>query len=174
MIERVGDRTGAVRIMLLGRWVLVLLALSATAAAAPPIRGLAFVQEDATLRINRKVIRLYGIHIPSTDQSCRTDQRPVLCAPRAALALERKAKGFVRCAPMDTDGRVVIGRCYAGATPHSAGEDLSAYMLAEGWAVALPEAPFEYQTLERIAKHKGIGIWGVPIDRPRLRPSPAR
>lgn len=42
------------------------------------------------------------------------------------------------------------------------GEDLAAYLLEQGWAVALPYTPFEYHVLERIARHKGFGIWGFP------------
>jgi endonuclease YncB( thermonuclease family) len=37
-------------------------------------------------------------------------------------------------------------------------------MLRQGWAVALPDAPFEYAAMEKIARTKGIGIWGIPID----------
>src|SRR5690606_13861667 len=98
-------------------------------AAAPSIRGFAFVQDDATLRINQKTIRLYGIHVPETDESCRTSQRPPLCAPRAALALERRAEGFVHCEPLAREGRVVIARCRARATPLDHGEDLAASLL---------------------------------------------
>lgn len=46
----------------------------------------------------------------------------------------------------------------------SEGEDLSAWMLQRGWAVALPDAPFEYQTMEKIARAQGIGIWGIPFN----------
>jgi len=45
------------------------------------------------------------------------------------------------------------------------GEDLSAYLLENGWAVALPDAPFEYQTLEKIARSRQFGVWGFPVDR---------
>ena len=149
---------------------MVLLVIGATVSAAPPIRGLAFVQEDASLRIGGVSIRLYGIYVPETSDTCRRHERPLRCAPRAALALERKAKGFVHCEPMgrEPDG-TVIGLCRAGATPHSPGDDLSAYMLRRGWAVARPEAPFEYHALERIARERGLGVWGIPIDRPAPR-----
>ena len=41
---------------------------------------------------------------------------------------------------------------------------MSAYLLERGWAVALPDAPIEYQTLEKIAYRRGFGIWGFTID----------
>jgi len=41
---------------------------------------------------------------------------------------------------------------------------LSEWMLQSGWAVALPDAPFEYSAMESIARSRGIGIWGIPVD----------
>ena len=31
-------------------------------------------------------------------------------------------------------------------------------------ALALPDAPFDYQAVEKIPRHRGIGVWGFPID----------
>ena len=45
------------------------------------------------------------------------------------------------------------------------GEDLSAYLLSRGWAVALPDAPFEYAVLEKIARERHVGVWGFTVDR---------
>jgi len=42
--------------------------------------------------------------------------------------------------------------------------DLAAELLRHGWAVALPGAPFEYVTLERIARAHNRGIWGFQVD----------
>ena len=38
-------------------------------------------------------------------------------------------------------------------------------LLRQGWAAALPDAPYEYKVLEKIARTRGIGIWGIPLDR---------
>ncbi|HJV76053.1 MAG TPA: thermonuclease family protein [Noviherbaspirillum sp.] len=136
------------------------------AAADAEIASFAFVQEDGALRIAGNLIRLYGIYIPPTDRTCYTFIRPVPCGPRAALALDFRISGdFVHCLPRATlqDGSII-------ASCRSENEDLSAWMLQHGWAVALPDAPFEYLTLERLAQAKGIGIWGIPIDNiPRRR-----
>ena len=35
---------------------------------------------------------------------------------------------------------------------------------------ALPDAPFEYQTLEKIARTRQFGVWGTPVDRVITRP----
>jgi endonuclease YncB( thermonuclease family) len=43
--------------------------------------------------------------------------------------------------------------------------DLGAYLIREGWAVALPEAPFVYHTYQEIAKVNGRGVWGFQADQ---------
>jgi endonuclease YncB( thermonuclease family) len=127
---------------------------------ASEITSFAFVQEDGSLRVAGRKIYLYGIYIPPTEQSCYTFIQPMPCAPRAVLALEFKISGdFVHCFPRveNPDGSLI-------ASCSLDNEDLSAWMLQRGWAVARPDAPFEYAALERIARSRGIGIWGIPID----------
>ena len=135
------------------------------ALAQSEISSFAFVQDDGSLKISGSLVRLYGIYIPPTDQSCYTFVRPVPCGSRASLALDFRISGaFVHCLPRATNAD---GSITASCTVDK--EDLSAWMLQKGWAVALPDAPFEYQTLEKIAQSRGIGIWGVPIDTLRRR-----
>lgn len=152
---------------MLNVWFAVLAGMASApwAVADPEISSFAFVQEDGSLKVAGDLIRLYGIYIPPTEQACYTFIRPVPCGPRASLALEFKISGdFVRCIPRATnpDGSITAS-CRTG------NEDLSAWMLQRGWAVALPDAPFEYHTMERIAHARGIGIWGIPIDTPRRK-----
>ena len=135
------------------------------AKANPEISSFAFVQEDGTLKVAGTLIHLYGVYIPPTDRTCYTFIRPIPCGSRASLALEFKISGdFVHCEQRlaNPDGSI-IASCSAG------GEDLSEWMLRNGWAVAGPDAPFEYSALERIAQAKGIGIWGIPVDIIRRR-----
>lgn len=150
---------------------LVLCAAFAAAATVPwavadsEISSFAFVQEDGSLKVSGSLIHLYGIYIPPTDQACYTFIRPVPCGTRASLALEFKISGdFVHCIPRATnpDGSITAS-CTVGT------EDLSAWMLQKGWAVALPDAPFEYLALEKIARSRGIGVWGLPIDSIRRK-----
>ena len=145
---------------------LIAFAAIATAPAhAWEISSYAFVNEDGTLRIKRKTIHLYGIHIPETGNHCRTNIRPPVCGSRAALALEFKIQSFVRCEIMEeNDDGSLVGWCRAGASTFDEGTDLSAYLLERGWAVAQTDAPIEYQTLEKIAYRRGVGVWGFTID----------
>jgi endonuclease YncB( thermonuclease family) len=143
--------------------LLLVLGVAIGPAQAGEISSYAHVNEDATLEISNRTVRLYGIHIPRTDRTCRTSTRPPVCGSRAVLALEFRIDGFVRCELGDRlpDG-TVPGVCRVDASAFSEGEDLAAYLLEQGWAVALPDAPVEYQTLEKIARSRGIGVWGFP------------
>ncbi len=134
-------------------------------ARAEEISGYAMVQDDASLRIQDRIVRLFGVYLPPTDRSCLFFLRPTRCASRAALALEIKIQGFVRCQVVNRneDGSLAAV-CWVNYSAFDAGEDLAAYLLSQGWAVALPEAPFEYHALERIARHRGLGVWGFPAD----------
>lgn len=79
--------------------LLVGIFLSASADAAE-IRSHAAVMDDGTLVIRRHQIRLYGIHIPLTDSTCKRFISPVRrCAPRAVLELDFKIDGFAMVLP---------------------------------------------------------------------------
>ena len=64
----------------------------------------------------------------------------------------------------------INGICYVGRSRFDDGVDLGAYLIERGWAMARPEAPFEYHALERIARHHGMGVWGLSVDRIPLNP----
>lgn len=166
-------RDGGSRISLscrtIGRWLIALgilsLCLGARPAAADVIEGHAFVRGDGSLWINNRVVVLFGVYLPPTDRQCRAWINPVRCDPRSVLALDDKVRGFITCLPQgeDGDGRI-HAICYVGRTGLNPGEDLGAYLIQWGWALALPNAPFEYQALERIAQTRGLGVWGYFVD----------
>ncbi len=158
-------------IRILAGIVLGCIALATAPLYAYEISSSAIINEDGSLRIKGKTIHLYGIHIPRTGRTCRSNQLPTVCGSRAAVALDFKIDGFVRCEILDElqDGSIV-GWCRVNASHFDEGDDLSAYLLENGWAVALPDAPFEYQTLEKIAQSRQFGVWGMPVDRVVGRP----
>ena len=133
----------------------VLLAFATGNWAAADIGARASVRDDGTLKINGKIVRLHGIYVPTFDYTCRTSIRPRRCAPRAVLQLDFKIQGFVYCENVQrfSDG-TVSAVCRTGRDR----EDLAAWLVSRGWAVALPGAPFEYVTLERFAKANGRRI----------------
>ncbi len=143
----------------------VMLIATATQQANAEISSFAFVQADGTLRVSGETIRLYGIYVPPTDQSCRTFERPIECGTRASLALDfHIGVEFVHC-----EERVRYQDGSLSALCRVRGEDLSAWMLQKGWALALPDAPFEYTAFEKIARARGLGVWGIPVDVIRKR-----
>lgn len=133
--------------------------LYAAAASASDLSSFAFVNDDGTLRIRGQTVRLFGIIIPPTDQGCQDNVRPIHCAPRAALALNFKVgTNFVHC---DIRERLSNDDVLASCTVND--EDLAAWLIQQGWAAAAPDAPPEYVVLEKIARHRGVGVWGIPI-----------
>lgn len=141
-----------------------LLLLGARPAAAD-FRSYAIVQNDATLLIQNKLVRLYGIYVPEAGQFCQTNPRPAYCGNRAASALNFKIQGFVTCREMGAyDDGSISAICWAGRSSFDDGTDLGAYLIRNGLAVAGPDAPFEYRTLERIAEANNLGVWGFQAD----------
>lgn len=129
-------------------------------ATARELTSYAFVNDDGSLQIRNRTVRLHGILIPPTDKTCLSNFLPVRCGSRAKLALEFVIGArFVRCIihGEHPDGSL-DGSCYLDDT------DLAAYLLERGWAAAAPDAPPMYPVLERIARQRGLGVWGTPVD----------
>jgi len=151
------------------RWS-ILIAVTWLGAAGPAhaydMTTYAIVQDDATLKMRGKTVHLFGIHVPDTGRDCRTFIRPAKCASRAALALDfKKGAHFVHCDVLwRNEDRSVTAQCSVE------GEDLSKYLISRGWAVALPNAPFEYKVAERIARRRNLGVWSLPADVIQRRP----
>jgi endonuclease YncB( thermonuclease family) len=150
------------------RWAVVALGivLWQDTGAAADIVSYAIVQDDATLRVQGKTIRLYGVYVADTRPFCDSTFRPARCKTRAAVALESRIQGFVRCAPqVEYQDRSIGAFCSVdGGSVTSPPIDLGGYLIREGWAVALPEAPFAYHTYQEIAKVNRRGVWGFQAD----------
>ena len=148
----------------------VALLVVATTSAAD-FRSYAIVQDDASLVIQNKVVRLFGIYIPDQGQFCDTQLRPAFCGYRAATALNSKIQGFVTCEEVGfyEDGSI-SAICWTKRSSFSEGIDLGAYLIRLGLALAGPDAPFEYRALESIAESRGVGVWGFQADQFRRFP----
>jgi endonuclease YncB( thermonuclease family) len=119
------------------------------------IVGRASVVDGDTLDIRRTRIRLHGIDAPERDQLCTVDGRLSRCGQRAALALAGKIRGHaVACAPQGRDRYDrVVAVCRVGE------ENLDAWMVAEGWAMAYRRSSWAYLPKEMVARWKKAGIW---------------
>ena len=70
------------------RWLLivVLTCLAWQPVAAADIVSYAIVQPDATLKMRGKIIRLFGVHVPSSGRVCQRNLRPARVKQRAGNA----------------------------------------------------------------------------------------
>jgi endonuclease YncB( thermonuclease family) len=152
--------------------LLVLACVMAASARAPKadVHSYALVQEDASLLLRGKLYRLHGVLVPEDGQFCDRFTRPVRCGSRAAVALDRKIRGFVRCSEQFAfDDGSISAVCRVNSGRFDRGEDLGAFLIREGLALAGPDAPFQYRALERIAEANGRGFWGFQADSIRIR-----
>ena len=150
----------------LGFLVAGTLAFSVVAVAAE-IVSYAIVQDDGSLRVRGKTIRLFGVYMPRTERNCRSDFSPPLCGNRPVRALKTRIRGFVRCLPQGkfSDGSL-SAVCYVdGDLSTEPPIDLGGWLIEQGLAVAGPGAPFEYQTMQRIAEINRRGVWGFQVDQ---------
>jgi hypothetical protein len=152
------QRSMAVFLLLLGL-------MSGGSAVAREFEGHAIVRDDGSLLIKNRVVHLYGIYMPSTNRQCRSWITPIRCDERGVLALDFFVKGFITCFERvrNADGSV-DAVCYRDRSSFDSGTDLAAYLIQQGWALALPGAPFEYQAMERIARARALGVWGWQVD----------
>jgi endonuclease YncB( thermonuclease family) len=123
--------------------------------ATPAISGPAQVVDGDTLTVAGERIRLFGVDAPEARQMCERDGQPWRCGAEAGVALRAFLSGKpVRCTPMDRDryGRVVA-RCVA------AGQDVGAWLVSEGMAVAYTEFSWRYVPQELAARRHGRGLW---------------
>ncbi|MEQ8346142.1 MAG: thermonuclease family protein [Sneathiellaceae bacterium] len=140
----------------IGFWGFLAFCAAPMPEAGETIIGRASVIDGDTLEIRRERIRLHGIDAPEAAQHCQDaagDSSP--CGRRAALALAaRIGAANVECLPTDQDryGRTV-------AVCWLAGEDLNAWMVESGWAMAYRRYSLDYVPQEEAAKTAKRGMW---------------
>jgi endonuclease YncB( thermonuclease family) len=142
-------------------FMFAILSLAPVASAADLV-GQASIIDGDTIEIHGQRIRLFGIDAPEHDQLCEAAGTQYRCGQQAALALaDRIGKQTVDCVPRDVDqyGRVVAV-CSAG------GEDLNAWMVRQGWALAYRHYSTIYVADEDTAHLAGAGIWRGTFDAP--------
>jgi endonuclease YncB( thermonuclease family) len=120
------------------------------------VAGTASVIDGDTIEIHGQRIRLYGIDAPESRQTCSdASGHPYRCGQKAAIALsDRIGRAPVDCRQRDIDryGRIVA-ICYKD------GEDLNAWMVRQGWAVAYTRCSDAYVRAQAAAEAEHRGIW---------------
>ena len=131
------------------RTVLLAVALAFPAPALADITGTASVIDGDTIEIHGQRIRFHGIDAPESRQTCVASSEVWRCGQKAALALsDFIGPSPVTCEKQGTDryGRT-IATCYVR------GEDIEAWMVLNGWALAYRQYSLDYVGEEAAAQH---------------------
>ena len=134
------------------------------AAADEPLRGRATVIDGDTLLIRGKVIGLRGIIAPRPTQTCQGARgRKYTCGQAATEALVvRIGSASLVCTVGEDDA---YGR--ALSTCKRDGEDLGAWLVSEGYAMADSTASNQYAPDQKQAWAKRRGLWAGVFEDPR-------
>ncbi|WP_245410301.1 thermonuclease family protein [Dichotomicrobium thermohalophilum] len=126
------------------------------------IVGRASVIDGDTIEIRGQSIRLFGIDALEDDQKCLAGGKRQRCAQRAANALSEKiGRRNVLCEKRARDRYDrIVGVCYAD------GEDLNAWLVAEGWALAYRRYSRLYVEHEEKARRANKGVWATRFVKP--------
>lgn len=125
--------------------------------------GAVYVVDGDTLDVAGRRVRLFGIDAPEAAQTCRRNGWEWGCGIDATRALEAEIGSHnVSCREQDIDryGRVVA-ICHAGS------QNLNAWMVRNGWAVAYRRYGGDlYNPEELVARVAQRGLWGSDFVMP--------
>jgi endonuclease YncB( thermonuclease family) len=150
----------AIRSFLVLIVITLLTQISRTAVA--DITGPAKVIDGDTIKIRGAKIRLHGIDAPESAQVCKAKEKTYRCGTSATLALARRIVGkSVSCDERDRDryGRIV-------AVCHADGENLNAWLVSEGLALAYRRYSTDYIDQEQAAREAMRGLWRGEFVKP--------
>lgn len=139
--------------ILLAAWLVEAPVVSAQ--SAEPIVGKMAARDGDTLLAGDRELDLFGIDAPEKNQDCRTPNGTLHCGLHAAAALQKKIAGkVISCYPHETmDKSRTRAVCYKGI------EDLSTWIVLQGWAVAARHESADYVKAEEAARKGRKNIW---------------
>ena len=119
------------------------------------LAGRARVIDGDTIEVGTARIRLFGVDAPESAQSCLAESGRWSCGEQATRALAGRIDGrSVACEERDRDryGRIV-------AVCRHGGQDVNAWLVRGGWAVAYRRYSTAYASEEAAAKGAQRGLW---------------
>lgn len=119
------------------------------------IVGRGSVIDADTLEIRGQRIRLEGIDALESAQRCTVAGQDWACGQKAALALSNwLGERTVSCAPTGQDRyKRTLARCFVGS------EDVQAWLVLNGWALAYRQYSEDYVHAEQVAQKQRAGVW---------------
>ena len=135
---------------------LILLCFAADPLLATEARGIPQIVDADTVYVGADKVRLIGIDAPETDQVCLDGKgQTVSCGLEAKNCLQEFSRGRPWiCTFLRTDryGRH-LGTCTVD------GEDVSRWLVRNGWALAFRQYSIAYVADEGSAREQGVGLW---------------
>lgn len=134
----------------------------AAAAHAESISGAVRVIDGDTLEIGETIIRLADIDAPELGQTCDGPKALRSCGRLAADVLaDRIESQSVECvvASVDHYGRSIASCSYEG-------EDISGWLVREGYALAYMKYSDRYAADEADARTREAGLWRATVEPP--------
>ena len=135
----------------------MLLALSSAAHAAGEVRSVPQIVDADTTYVGDANIRFEGVDAPEMDQQCLdANGAAVFCGVLAKQKLEEFSRGRVWTCTIsgkDVYRKRDLGNCFAD------GEDVSRWLVRNGWALAFRRYSTVYVQDEEEARHHKRGLW---------------
>ena len=119
------------------------------------VAGRARVIDGDTIEVASARVRLFGVDAPESAQNCLEGTRRWPCGEQARRALAGRIDGrSVACEERDRDryGRIV-------AVCRHSGQDVNAWLVREGWAIAYRRYSTVYVDEEASARRAKRGVW---------------
>lgn len=119
------------------------------------IVGRSSVVDADTLEIHGTRVRLDGVDAPESSQRCGAVGQEWACGQQAALALSEWIGGkTVSCKLHGADRyQRKLVRCTVD------GQDMQAWLVSNGWAMAYRRYSTDYVAAEEVAKSAKLGLW---------------
>jgi len=128
-----------------------------------PYRGVTTVIDGDTIAIHGQRFRLFGIDAPEAKQLCNdVSGKAYRCGQVAANALNHLVgRKTVTCEEKDVDRyKRIVATCFLKD------QDIGAYLVSRGLAVAYVQYSSAYVSAESTAKLRNIGLWAGAFEMP--------
>ena len=130
--------------------------LSASPLLAAEVQGLPRIVDADTVYVGATKVRLNGVDAPETDQIClNSEGRDIACGIEAKNQLLKYSSDRPwRCTLTGSDryGRS-LGTCFVN------GDDVSKWLVRNGWALAFRRYSTAYISDEDDARQRKVGLW---------------